>query len=153
MNYEKLLQHPQLPFSQRLNDWIRERVKTIPYRTTTDENPTFEKLKEHWETEGVIVVNTDHAENTVYGPKEINLMSRAWHDWHHLNGNFPFNLEGEVAAVFGQMSELPSDWYLERNILFTDIAGLVASYYLGGQVFPENQREFAIRALKTGKLI
>jgi hypothetical protein len=61
------------------------------------------------------------------------------------------DLLGETQAAFIQAAELPSDWWFERFLLLTEITGQV-HYYEKHSQFANEQREYTIEILKTGKI-
>ncbi len=94
---------------------------------------------------GRMVVWSGACENTIFDCPETNQDFRAWHDWCHWRGQFPFTLDGEKDAVAMQCDNLQtlygyhadvSKWQL---IVRADIIGTFAHREIAG-AYPVNQR-------------
>lgn len=140
----------QVPFSNRLNEWIKERVKTISYFPYEGlEEMSFEDFKSEVKTRGSMPISSDHCEGTIFGDPEVNIMFRAWHDKIHLDLDEGFGYMEEARVAFAQISELPEDWKEEKLLILTEVIGQAAYHEKTGQ-FIENQREFTISVLEKG---
>lgn len=53
---------------------------------------------------GPLVVWDGASAATIYGDARVNHAFRAWHDAAHIDGQYPFTLEGEVAACEHQIA-------------------------------------------------
>jgi len=141
------------PFSLRLNLFIAEVVSIPHYIVTSDKSitSTFESVKEYYDKHGVIPVDGDHCDDTIFGHKSINIAFRAWHDFMHIQLNEDFSPMGELRVAFAQAAQLPDDWYYEKMLIMSEVAGQVAYHDKYGK-FVEGQREFTTELLKTGKI-
>lgn len=64
---------------------------------------SYEELAAHVAETGRMLV-TDHMTEDCEFDRPTYHAFRAWHDWCHLKGGFPFNLGGECAAVRMQLA-------------------------------------------------
>lgn len=143
------------PLDEGFNRAILEMVSTyLPggFDTTGEEMDSFDTLKTLYRNHGKITVNTGYSDQTIFGAPEVNWAFRAWHDYCHLTGNFPFTAFGEWCASYMQIQQLryhyPSHPQLERWCRLVDIEvnGQVG-YYLKHKQFPSNQIQFTLERL------
>jgi len=95
---------------------------------------------------GRVTINSANSDNTIYGCPTINVMSRAWHDWAHLQGGYGFSVEGEANAwrlQSQQIRELVSGDLSDYlcAVLEAEIVGQ-SMYYHRHRRFVQRQREF-----------
>lgn len=149
MNYIRLKK--EIPFSNRLNEWIRNRVKSIKYiEVDKDEFDSFEAFKKDAAlNNGVMKISTEFCDNTIFGSSEINVMFRAWHDEIHIKLNEGFDYMAEARVAFAQISELPEDWREEKLLIISEVIGQAAYHEKTGK-FVDNQRQFTINLLECG---
>ncbi len=136
-----------VPFSEMLNDWIKRRVKDIPYKLIKENHP-FESLKELHKHTGLLHINELFCEDNIFGNKEDNINFRIWHDFIHIKYNLDFTLEGEEACSIIQQHELPVGWDFERKLIKIEIEEQTKYRLLSGE-FLEHQRQFTIDYLKA----
>lgn len=92
-------------------------------------------------------VDNRHSENTVFACPETNWAFRAWHDWCHWKGQYPFTLDGEAAVARMQIEHVRMLYgggpMLEAfsALIRAEVIGQ-ASYYAATGKFPEDQRAF-----------
>lgn len=96
---------------------------------------------------GRMVVWDGASAQTIYDDAEVNFAFRAWHDWHHVKGQFEFDIEGERKACEAQI-ELLYSLYGESEktrywarLIDAEIMGQAFHFEQFG-TFPENQIEF-----------
>lgn len=140
-----------LPFSQRLNDWIFNHLNEKGIRYSGSD-----KAPDNWPDTKIqnpynLVVSNQFCENTIFGTIEANIAFRAWHDYTHIINNLSFEPLDEIKVAFIQAAQLPDDWHYERMLIMSEVAGQVL-YYDTFSDFPANQRKFTINLLETGKL-
>lgn len=140
------------PFSQRLNDFIIERVKDVKFISNNWDELEFEEFKLFTQVNGFMPISNQFCDNTIFGDPEINIMFRAWHDSIHLELNEDFSPMAEVRVAFKQISELPEEWLYERQLILMEVAGQVAYNDKHNGAFPENQREFTINLIANGTM-
>ncbi len=114
----------------------------------TDAPETFIALKAEMAVRGRITVNSVNSDNTIYGSYTINIMSRAWHDWAHLQGGYGFSVEGEANACRLQCEQIrelaPADKadhlcaLLEAEVVGQSI------YFQRHRRFIQRQRDFVV---------
>lgn len=112
----------------------------------------FAKLKQIIaDNDGRMVVWSGGSDATIFGDPEVNYAFRAWHDWCHLNGNYPFTVEGEAAAATTQAAHLIKLYGAEKSrpwraLLKAEVVGQ-AEYYAEHGQFPANQVGFDLEYL------
>lgn len=138
----------EIPVSERLNDWIADRVQDIrwiliDYDLSESEflAQSFNKLK----------IYSGGNDNNIFGGDVGNINFRAWHDQTHIMNKLDFSLISEIQVAFLQAAELPDDWYEEKLLILTEVIGQITYYKLYNK-FPDNQREFTKDILIEGKL-
>ena len=113
----------------------------------------FAAMKKDYEAFGILSVNVNHSDNTIFGEASTNWLFRAWHDSQHIEANADFSVEGERTAASFQQSQIVmlqgvSMQAKRRWIALVDaeVNGQL-EYYLANGSFPENQREFVVSYL------
>lgn len=138
------------PFSDRLNQFIRDNNYKYPYLINND-LVTLEGIKIFYEVNSKYGISNQHCANTIFGNIDTNLMFRAWHDAIHIKHDLPFTLEGEIAVYNIMQAELHNSYYLEKLLLYADIVGQTL-YFNKYNKFPDNQREFVIDFITKGTI-
>ena len=141
---------------QPLDDAVSAIMHGIPWHSQSGAPDTLEGLTAIYRETGRIAVSPEHSGDTIFGSPRINHMARAWHDWHHVHLQAPFNLKGGLAVYHAQTADLRR--FLEnmrifrrcRDILFADVVGQTFYNALHG-TFPVNQRAFVKAFLADGE--
>jgi len=140
MNYLRIKN--TIPFSERLNEWIIERAKSIDYVSGADfDEVSFEDFKEAYLSDGYMKISSLHCENNIFADVSVNIAFRAWHDQVHILLNEGFDYMGEARVAFAQCSELPNEWGLEKQLIMVEVVAQAAYHEKYGDYVP-NQREF-----------
>lgn len=91
---------------------------------------------------------------TIWGDARNNHAFRAWHDSHHISGQFSFTREGEAAACEYQIAQLyvafpgaPKSW---AAVIRAEVIGQ-ADYFVAFGRFPTDQLAFFRDYLTNGK--
>lgn len=142
---------PTEPFSQRLNDWIKNRTENIMFVSGNFPEVDFKTFKSQTANDGYMKISNEFCENTIFGDVETNVAFRAWHDSIHLELNEGFDYMEEARVAFKQIAELPQDWEFERQLILIEIIGQAAYHNKTGNFVP-NQRLFTIECLENGKI-
>ena len=146
-----------IPFSQRLNDWIKkwyEQHQDIFVFTDFDDfdssniKQTLQNHIQRFKTTGKIFIWTGSSENSIFGSEQMNHFFRAWHDHTHITYQCGFDFAGEAMVASIQGSMLPADFVLEKELIMIDIVGL-NEYYKIHRVFAKDQRQFTIDYLQN----
>lgn len=153
MRYKK-----SVPFSERLNDWITEKVAQLVSDghidgidfTDSDDYGTLEAIKNYYKDTHRLIVWTGGSDDTIFADPEVNWAFRAWHDYVHIVNDLPFTVEGESLVAFLQAAELPKDWYLERQLILSEVVGQVLYNHFHNGEFPSDQRAFTVHFCLTG---
>ena len=120
-----------------------------------DEAPdSLRRLTAHiGETNRMLVWGGD-SEDTIFDCPETNWAFRAWHDWCHWKGQFPFTVEGERTAARMQMDHIinfvgdPVERGKLTWLVHFEVVGQAEHYENYGD-FPENQREWTEKKLAS----
>lgn len=56
----------------------------------------------HFKLTGRVKVWSGASAHTIFGSEQVNFAFRAWHDWHHINGQFSFDRVGEYENLLAQ---------------------------------------------------
>jgi hypothetical protein len=143
-------------FSQKLNNWITEwynKHKEIFVFVDEDDfnasdiKATFEGHKLRWEKTGKIHIWTGASERTIFGSETVNHYFRCWHDYVHITNNLGYSEIEEVMTCEIQVSQLPSDWSFERDLIRCEVTGQVLYFFHNGE-FAEDQVKFTEQYLK-----
>lgn len=115
---------------------------------------TFEELILHLDNGGRMIVWSGGSGTTIFGSPEVTFAFRAWHDFEHWCGRYPFTLAGEAAATTAQLKRLQRmfgnhprerEW---RAYMLEEVIGQ-ALYAEINDTFPNNQRLFAKKFLEA----
>lgn len=118
---------------------------------------TLEGLREGVRDHGRMVVEAGNSGRTIFDDEEVNHAFRAWHDACHLQGNFAFDLAGEIRASdlmqaqlihrYGATKARPWCLYIEADVVGQTLFHMMHGY------FPPDQKAFVraymVHALKT----
>lgn len=114
----------------------------------------FAAMRADYDARGIIAVNVDHSENTIFGAASVNWQFRAWHDMAHIATNAPFTAEGERAAGAYQMEQIrarygySADTYRWCAIIDAEVNGQVAYFFEHGE-FVTDQFAYAVEYLRA----
>lgn len=152
-----------IPFSDRLNDWLRDwsdrqlnegtKIEFVSEDDFDEEDlqGTFERHKDYYLSRGLVQVWTGESNKSIYGKPEINWAARAWHDVTHFENNLGYTPLEEIQVGKIQAAQLPEDWWFEKALIDAEVTGQIL-YHCKHNKFPENQREFTLNYLKTGTI-
>lgn len=139
----------EIPFSDRLNAWISQRVVGIKFEVDDFPEMTFEEFKADFEKTGVMKISSENCEGTIFGDAYTNILFRVWHDSLHLQLNEDFSYMAEARVAFAQAAELPADWWEERHLIMIEVIAQ-AAYHEKTNNFVTDQRDFIIMVLRQG---
>jgi hypothetical protein len=138
----------EIPISQRLNDWIADRVKNIRWILVDNELSSSEILEQ---SPNKLKIYSGGNEDNIFGGDVGNINFRAWHDQVHIINKLDLSLISEIQVAFLQAAELPEDWYEEKLLIMSEVIGQ-NTYFALYNKFPDNQRDFTRDILIQGKL-
>jgi hypothetical protein len=123
------------------------------YTLTSESMDSFEQMKRMFEESGLVTVNTDHSDGTIFGSASVNWAFRAWHDSCHLVLGADFTPEGERRAAELQSEQLKRAYPLHPKLQYwLDLIDIEVNgqlnYLLTTGNFPDNQLQFALDQLK-----
>jgi hypothetical protein len=145
-----------------MNDEIREAARGVVWHAKNvlstdkvnwcvdDDADTIEDvytLYRHFSDHGFIPISAKNSESTVFSSPEDNYAVRAWHDWAHIRGMYPFNIGGEARSMALQMADIVrlcgnSDTHKHTfRLLWIEVMGQIMHKELHG-VFPKDQVTF-----------
>ncbi len=135
------------PLNIGFNMLVDAMAENIAWEAVDTEHPGFEAMRQDYLNTGVLKVNSDHSENTIFGYPEVNHAFRAWHDHCHLLANADFSREGERAAAELQIKQMKV--FMEgspvipvfEKLIYAEVVGQ-ADYFFETGKFPDNQREW-----------
>ena len=117
---------------------------------------SLESLKNTVRENGRLTVWGGGSERTIFGDAETNYAFRAWHDWHHIDGDLPFTFEGEAEVCQRQLADL-ARLYGNDTMTQAGWAALLVIEVIGQRAyedrhgaFPDDQRAFAVECLRHG---
>lgn len=114
---------------------------------------SIDGLREAVMRNGRMIVWGGASDKTIYGSPEVNYAYRAWHDACHLQGNFPFTLDGEQAATRLQIRQLELNFGKELALTWGLLLHCEAVeqtvYYLNTGGFLDDQRAFTVGFMQT----
>lgn len=144
------------PLEPELNDAILRIVNCIFPKgiEVSDSAPnTYEALCARLDAGRTMCVWSGASECTIYADARVNYAFRAWHDWCHWKGRFPFTSSGERAACAMQMAGLRA-WYGPSlkvvrwcSIIHAEVVGQ-QEYFSKFWNFPEDQCGFVRKYVK-----
>lgn len=124
---------------------IAARLYPTGYDVADDAPSSLEELNAHVAATGRMIVWSGGSERTIFDDAETNYAFRAWHDWHHLKGQHPFDAEGEAAVFVRQRDQLRELYGVRpawEALLHAEIIGQL-EYEAAHGCFPDDQRAFA----------
>lgn len=99
---------------------------------------------------GVLLVTTEHSENSIYGT-EGNVAFRIMHDLGHLSTGLKFTCPDEVALALHQWEQvrryIPVSWRERCQAVYQADTIMQSLYCERHGEFPTNQTEFVLAAL------
>jgi hypothetical protein len=123
------------------------------FRVSATQFADFDALKADYARMGILTINANFCDDTIYGSAWTNLQFRAWHDSAHIAVDGDFTRAGEIAAMRYQIAQVwnltgPSDTDKWRwsCILDSEILGQLNAYELTGE-FITGQRAFTVEYL------
>jgi len=138
------------PFDTGLNVAVLQIASQL-FPTGYDVGPeapdTLQKLTAHISATGRMLVWNGESDATIFGDPEVNWAFRAWHDWAHWAGQFPFDLAGETKAAELQVFHLVKlygatdrvvGW---ASLILAEVIGQAFAFDRTGE-FPKDQRAF-----------
>jgi hypothetical protein len=66
----------------------------------------FQAMREDFKSRGILTVNVNHSDGTIFGTPATNWQFRAWHDAAHIATNSDFSQAGERAAAAYQIAQV-----------------------------------------------
>lgn len=125
---------------------IADRLFPTGFDVGPDAPDTLDKLTNHINTTGRMLVSSDNSGRTIFGDAEVNYAFRAWHDFHHYRGSFAFTPEGEAKAAMAQAQDLIELYGGEKafpwlKLLDAEVNGQARYQELHGR-FPTDQVAF-----------
>lgn len=124
------------------------------FRISEHQFPDFAAMREDFNRTGILTVNCDFSERTIYGTAWTNYQFRAWHDSAHIACDSDFSGEGELRAMRHQIAQVwaltgPSDADKHRwsCILDAEVAGQLRHFEQTGE-FVSDQRAFTVEYLR-----
>lgn len=111
-------------------------------------------LTAHMTRWGILLIDSDHSDHTIFADPETNYAFRAWHDWHHWKLQAPFDMAGEIAVANSQAGDLIALYGAARSrpwrdLLRAEVVGQ-AEYEARHGVFPTDQIGFVQCYLLNG---
>jgi len=135
------------PFSPRLNSAIKRiTADLLPegFDLSQTAPETLESLTETVNRTGRFVINPDFSDCTIFGDPAVNHQFRAWHDYCHYIGQFPFTTAGEAQAAALQIEQLRAAGLSSPEVeTLIDIeVNEQAKFFERSGGFPRDQRAF-----------
>lgn len=123
------------------------------FRTVATQFPDFNTMREDFKKWGILSVNTDFSDHTIFGTSYTNFQFRAWHDSAHIACNSDFSRTGEIEAMRLQIAQVwklrgPSDETKHRwaCIIDAEVCGQLDAFLETGK-FVSDQRTFCVEYL------
>lgn len=118
----------------------------VPWIVSVDAPATLEAATEYYRRTGRVCVSDAFCDRTIFARSDTNIAFRAWHDWHHIRLQAPFNREGEAMVATAQLGDclrlMPADrWLQSARVLECEILGQF-DYQAETGRFPDDQRAF-----------
>lgn len=139
---------PLFPFFDRL---VLRIARTLPTWAVTYQNApdTLERSTRHYMARGIILVDGNNSEGTIFGSPAVNHAFRAWHDWNHIALQAPFDRKGEYRVMCAQQRDVyaaggsRASNFLAYRVLDCEVMGQFDYQAKHGQ-FPVDQRAFTV---------
>jgi hypothetical protein len=126
----------------------------IPYVVMDDAPSDYDSMCEYYYTTGALAVWSGASDTTIFSCAKSNHAFRAWHDFCHIRAMADFSEAGERRAMLMQIRMVSDLTWLSMpskeicyKILQCEVMGQIA-YHREHGVFPENQKELAIKILR-----
>lgn len=136
------------PVCPKFNAIVEHFGSQVPHTLGTFDYPSYEAMRDDWQANGSIKINTDFSTGTIFGDPRVNWLFRAWHDYCHLLVDAPFDAEGERKAATEQINQVyvldglsESEKLLFARIIDIEVNGQM-DYYVAHNGFPPDQRAF-----------
>lgn len=129
-----------------------ELVLPLGFDRGPDAPQTLDGLNAYVKQTGRIKISDQNADQSVFGSAEVNLASRAWHEWTHYAYQIPMTPEGERTAYEHQLVDMMKVYGTDATslrwaqMLYADIVGQT-EYAARHGVFPVNQMAFNLAYL------
>lgn len=127
---------------------IANKLFPCGFDVASDAPNTFEDLSAHVANTGRMLVWNGASDQTIFADDEVNFAFRAWHDFCHLAGNFPFTPEGELKAALMQIDHIRAIYghtaeadYM-ATLVWAEVVGQVQYNTYHDGAFPANQAAF-----------
>lgn len=117
-----------------------------------DAPQTLLGLNEYVRRTGRIKISDQNADQSVFGDSEVNLASRAWHEWTHYAYQIEMTPEGEKVAYEHQLVDMMKVYGTDATslrwaqMLYADIVGQT-EYAQRHGAYPVNQMAFNLAYL------
>ena len=116
--------------------------------------PDFAAMKKDFQSRGILTVNVNHSDGTIFGNPSINWLFRAWHDAAHLAVDADFSQAGESAAAAYQIAQVFHAYGInpatERwaALIDCEVNAQAEHFYSTGE-FVQDQYAFTVAQLRT----
>ena len=124
------------------------------FRMSATQFADFAAMRDDFNACGILTVNTDFSDRTIFGTPYTNFQFRAWHDSAHIATDSDFSREGELRAMRYQIAQVwklhgPSDTDKHRwsCIIDAEVSGQLDAFLQTGE-FVDDQRAFCVEYLK-----
>jgi len=123
----------------------------LPDIVTTDNGEscdTLEKITSYYDRTGKLLVWRGESDTTIFSLPDFNYLFRAWHDYHHITKQLPFDTEGESMVATYQAQDihalaLPAHVkHFCIALIDCEVNGQIEHYNQTGE-FLSNQKAFA----------
>lgn len=152
------------PIDINFNKAVQEMARRLHpdgYDLSANAPETLEGVTKYYQQHGRFCIFNGASEKTIFGCNKTNYDFRAWHDYHHLQMQAPFTLEGEIQVMEAQQRDiinlcgdasLPFTQQPERvkfwcKLLDIEVKGQV-EFYLKNGYFIEDQMQFTKEKLR-----
>jgi hypothetical protein len=114
----------------------------------------FAAMKKDFESRGILTVNTDFSDGTIFGGPVDNWHFRAWHDAAHLATDSDFSQAGESAAAAYQIAQVFHAYGINPTterwaaLIDCEVNAQAAHFYSTGE-FVQDQYAFTVAQLRT----
>jgi hypothetical protein len=123
------------------------------FRMASTQFADFAAMRDDFNACGILTVNTDFSDRTIFGTPYTNFQFRAWHDSAHIATNSDFSRDGELRAMRAQIAQVwaltgPSDTDKHRwaCIIDAEVSGQLDAFLQTGE-FVDDQRSFCVEYL------
>lgn len=136
-------------------DYVVSLLAPKKVKYTASQFESFEAMREDYNRWGVLTVNVNHSDHTIFGEPRINWLFRAWHDKRHITENVDFSPMGESIAAMAQQKDIVTlqgasahDKLRWIALIDTEVNGQL-EYLMRTGNFPIDQRQFATEYLRN----